>query len=629
MPPQISSTIYDITRDPPSTTSSPSQLPNELLLDVFLQVARLHPTALTKLYGICQHWYSIIKAYEDLLWHDATLSAFPGIAINRDLSGYGGDDGTWKQTYSVQHGWLSKRGLMLAVEPCRPPAILIQDSTDSTQSVEVQGHLQGSSEHDHPHQHQHHLHNYTLDHIRDHNPQEQMYLHRNDSASSIHEPPMVVHSPADAHASPEIDQPSSILELTDALCCNLCTYADICLVPQARIGVRTHRSRSRPLIQILSWSLQEAVDIDDTVNSHQDLVSGMAVNDQGTFLVSCSIDGTVRVWDIDQAWCCAESKDSKEGRRDTGSFARKIQECGYPIRSRRVLLGHVGWVNAVAIENTSVVSGGSDHTVRVWDAPSGSLLRLIPNLFLSRDFGFGVYAVAIHGSLVGSGSIIEGYQIHDKTTGKLVMDLDEPLPSKDHYRFEDMLYQHYASKIAITDTVIVTNSKMEGMLCVWSRETGQFMYRIRVCPQRGLIVHPSLNDNNILKTDAGVGTHNLWSGMVTQGPNASDTGSGRAPSSVVGGDGEEAIQAIHTFKVNSSGSMVMCTLCDGRVSLFEFGTTSGPAQNAWAIERSGHGALMSIAAETQMQTQQQEHQCGTLAWIWTRDSHGANRLVLV
>ncbi|KAG0377062.1 hypothetical protein BGX24_006783 [Mortierella sp. AD032] len=306
-----------------------------------------------------------------------------------------------------------------------------------------------------------------------------------------------------------------------------------------------------PLMQVLDWSLRHAVDIggdsglengsdieedveiggdhdngsddgeseagqDVSVTAagdwHQDLVSGMAVNEAGGLLVSCSIDGTVRVWDV----LVREFGDLEEhglkgkgmeavggggGEKEGMKFMEKVEMYGCPIRARKLLTGHVGWVNAVAIEDTTVVSGGSDHTVRVWDALSGTLLHLIPDLFTSRALDLGVFTVAIHSTptptstsissdnqnstIVGVGSVIEGYQILDLKTGTLLLELDEPLTSRQHNEFETETYQQYASKMAITSTVIVTNSKVAGKLCVWDRWTGELLYRIRVCGNSG------------------------------------------------------------------------------------------------------------------------------------------------
>ncbi|KAF9118146.1 hypothetical protein BG015_006724, partial [Linnemannia schmuckeri] len=129
----------------------------------------------------------------------------------------------------------------------------------------------------------------------------------------------------------------------------------------------------------------------------------MAVNDEGTLLVSCSIDGTVRVWDVLVAEFGGDAgqRDSRDKDTATASaaglgFLEKVDAFGCPVQPRRLLTGHVGWVNAVAIEDTTVVSGGSDHTVRIWDALSGTLLRIISDLFTTRDLDLGVFTIAIH-----------------------------------------------------------------------------------------------------------------------------------------------------------------------------------------------------------------------------------------
>jgi WD40 repeat protein len=91
---------------------------------------------------------------------------------------------------------------------------------------------------------------------------------------------------------------------------------------------------------------------------HQDLISGMAVNEAGTLLVSCSIDGTVRVWDVLVAEfgglllpgsCNLKGKgkgaDAAAAVVDIG-FLEKVEKYGCPVQARRVLSGHVGWVNS-------------------------------------------------------------------------------------------------------------------------------------------------------------------------------------------------------------------------------------------------------------------------------------------
>ncbi|KAF9571052.1 hypothetical protein EC968_001036 [Mortierella alpina] len=342
------------------------------------------------------------------------------------------------------------------------------------------------------------------------------------------------------------------------------------------------------------------------------------------------------------------------------SFLDKVERFGCPIKSRWLLTGHVGWVNAVAIEDTTVVSGGSDHTVRVWDALTGTLKYLIPDLYTSRpELGLGVYSVAIHGSsVIGSGSVMEGYQLHDLNTGELIFELDEPLSSRDHVRFENELYQQYASRIAITDTVVVTNSKLEGMLCVWSRQTGELMYRIQVSATVGAVAGAPGAGSGRAADDL---SRASWRGqqqhqnepgwkneqgqegqLVTFAASGLSTrirrdglAAAAAAASAVEGV-HEAEETVHTFKINKSGSMLMCTLCDGRASLIEFG--SGPLGrripgSKWVVEATGHGSLMAQTAPQRVGHQQQHqehyHHCGALAWAWTRTSQGSSRIVLV
>ncbi|CAO3565736.1 unnamed protein product [Mortierella alpina] len=703
-----SQSIITTTTTTTTTTGTP-HLPNELLLDILLQVAQRSSRSLPTLYRINRHWYHLIKRYEPLLWKTATLATFPDVTLpDRDGEGSGSQAARWKRVYGIHLGWVSRKAQVLLVKPQRPeprstqsvsltPFMMTSQQQQQQQPLQMHGHV-----HDH---HQLALLEHHGQHVavglddRDHG-------HASSSSSSLHphEPPMVIHSTAassslcrvmneaivshgscldhnhdsssggsssnnshgrgkdgsHAHSftvDPQHDDENEEEE-EDTLSCSLCTYADLCLVPQLQICVRVHRNRNRPLMQVLDWSLQQEVELEGGVeNHHQDLISGTAVNDSGTMMASCSIDGTVRVWDLNQAFAVVAGHDqelhphspSYQGTSPGEAFLDKVERWGCPIKCRWLLTGHVGWVNAVAIEETTVVSGGSDHTVRVWDALTGTLKYLIPDLYTSRpELGLGVYAVAIHGqSVIGSGSVMEGYQLHDLSTGELIFELDEPLSSRDHVQFENELYQQYASRIAITDTVVVTNSKMEGMLCVWSRQTGELMYRI----------HASSAAVGGSGQDAGL-SRARWRGQQQQKePGREEVQGGRlvtfeasesslrirmegvaaaanaasAAAAAVGIHGEE--ETVHTFKINKSGSMLMCTLCDGRATLIEFGRMRRTVnESSWVVEASGHGSLLAQADVQRVEHQRRQehsHHCGALAWAWTRTRQGRNRVVLV
>ena len=78
---------------------------------------------------------------------------------------------------------------------------------------------------------------------------------------------------------------------------------------------------------------------------HVGAVTGIAVRD--TVIASCGEDGTVRVWEVN--------------------------------RLRHTLIGHTGWVFAVAIsaDGDVIASAGDDGTIRLWDARTGTAAGIL------------------------------------------------------------------------------------------------------------------------------------------------------------------------------------------------------------------------------------------------------------
>jgi platelet-activating factor acetylhydrolase IB subunit alpha len=70
---------------------------------------------------------------------------------------------------------------------------------------------------------------------------------------------------------------------------------------------------------------------------------------QGTQLVSCSRDGSIRVWDVDSGFCA------------------------------KTLSGHVEWVRALSIsgDGAYVASGGDDRSVRLWKLANGECVSVM------------------------------------------------------------------------------------------------------------------------------------------------------------------------------------------------------------------------------------------------------------
>ena len=108
---------------------------------------------------------------------------------------------------------------------------------------------------------------------------------------------------------------------------------------------RRSRPGARPWIHRYS-PLRESEALVGTLTGHTDAVNACAVSPDGTWIVSASMDRTLKIW-------------------DAASGAE-----------RATLTGHAGWVSGCAVspDGTWIVSAGAfdDHTLKVWDAASGA-----------------------------------------------------------------------------------------------------------------------------------------------------------------------------------------------------------------------------------------------------------------
>jgi WD40 repeat protein len=119
--------------------------------------------------------------------------------------------------------------------------------------------------------------------------------------------------------------------------------------------------------------------------NHGGPVYGVSVSRDGSVVVSCSTDQTVRVW-------------------DTVTGQQKFQ-----------LNGHQGAVHAVAIspDETFAVSSGADGTMRLWDIVGGRQLKQL------TTFDATMYSVAIHpgGSLIAAAGADRKVHLLDMISG--------------------------------------------------------------------------------------------------------------------------------------------------------------------------------------------------------------------
>ena len=138
--------------------------------------------------------------------------------------------------------------------------------------------------------------------------------------------------------------------------------------------------------EVKSDKLEKTLQAAKIIKEHNSPVNSVSITANGEWVVSCSNDRTVRVWD-----------------RATG-------------KCLSVLEGHSNSVLAIAITSDGkwIVSGSDDRTVRVWDRATGKCLSVL------EGHSSLVLAIAItsDGKWIVSGSSDETVRVWDRATGK-------------------------------------------------------------------------------------------------------------------------------------------------------------------------------------------------------------------
>ena len=153
------------------------------------------------------------------------------------------------------------------------------------------------------------------------------------------------------------------------------------------------------------------------LGSHQDWIVSLDFNHQGDRLISGSSEGCVKIWDISSEPCAACEPIIGSSRLWAVAFSYSGNRFAYACMNNIYvfefsgncfnqileLTGHTNEVRTIAFnpnDDDVIVSGSSDHTIRIWDLTTGSnhVLEGHSQGIISIDFSY-------DGRWIASGSI--------------------------------------------------------------------------------------------------------------------------------------------------------------------------------------------------------------------------------
>jgi WD40 repeat protein len=277
-----------------------------------------------------------------------------------------------------------------------------------------------------------------------------------------------------------------------------------------------------------------------TLNGHTNIINSVALSTDNIKIVSGSDDRSIKIWDIESGdllstlfdpsttnngWIhsvafspatVSKGRAAPFGYADNlkivsgnGDHSIKIWDAQSG-KLLRTLNGHTEWVNSVAFsyDNHKIVSGSHDRSIKIWDSESGKLLHTL------TGHTSAIWSVAfLHDNMkIVSGSADCSIKIWDTESGKLLRTL------KDHTCAVRSI------SISSDDLKIVSGS-CDKSIKIWDTESGGFPARgnllctlnghisgvksVAFSPDNLKIVSCSYNSIKIWDVESGNLLHNL------------------------------------------------------------------------------------------------------------------------
>ncbi|KAH7383368.1 hypothetical protein BKA66DRAFT_417803 [Pyrenochaeta sp. MPI-SDFR-AT-0127] len=173
--------------------------------------------------------------------------------------------------------------------------------------------------------------------------------------------------------------------------------------------------------RVILWQFSTGRIIKEIEKAHSESVLNLRFDDR--YLVTCSKDKTIKVWNRKEMWPTDDTYPSstmKSGARFPSYIINMQEEVEnqhlhfkalHPYSLIMTLEGHGAAVNAIQILDGQIVSASGDRSVKVWDVRTGACTKTF------SGHSKGIACVQFDGRRIVSGSSDETVRIFDRATG--------------------------------------------------------------------------------------------------------------------------------------------------------------------------------------------------------------------